>query len=231
MAPLAQLQDVTRVYPMGGALVHALRNLSFTLHEGEMTAVMGASGSGKSTLLNVLGTLDRPTSGSYRLDGTAVEGLDETALARLRNERLGFVFQSFNLLPSYSALENVELPMVYRGLRPAARRAQAEAALERVGLADRMDHRPSELSGGQQQRVAIARAIVNQPRILLADEPTGALDSATSKQVMELFGDLHAEGMTLLLVTHDAKVASYAERTVTFQDGRIVSDSREAAHV
>jgi putative ABC transport system ATP-binding protein len=229
MAPLAELEDVTRVYPMGGAQVYALRNLSFTLHEGELTAVMGASGSGKSTLLNVLGTLDRPTSGTYRLDGTAVERLDEGALARLRNERLGFVFQAFNLLPSYSALENVELPMVYRGLRPAARRARAAAALARVGLEERMHHRPSELSGGQQQRVAIARAIVNEPRILLADEPTGALDSSTSAQVMDLFGALHQEGITILIVTHDAKVASYAHRTVTFQDGRVLTDTREVA--
>lgn len=230
MMILAELEDVTRVYEMGGVPLHALRNLSFKLQEGEMTAVMGASGSGKSTLLNVLGTLDRPSSGRYRLDGVAVEGLDETALAKLRNERLGFVFQSFNLLASYSALENVELPMVYRGLRPAARRTRAEAALARVGLEDRMHHRPSELSGGQQQRVAIARAIVNEPRLLLADEPTGALDSTTSQQVMALFCDLHAEGMTLLLVTHDAKVARYAHRTVTFEDGRIISDTREPAH-
>ena len=213
---------------MGGAEVLALRDVCFTLEEGEMTAVVGASGSGKSTLLNVLGTLDRPSAGRYALDGTWVHELDEPSLAQIRNERIGFVFQAFNLLPSYSALENVELPMVYGGLRASERRERARDALCRVGLESRLDHRPAEMSGGQQQRVAIARALVNRPRLLLADEPTGALDSGNSEQVLELFSNLHAEGTTLLLVTHDSKVAQHAERVVTFEDGRIVSDSRKA---
>ncbi len=224
MTPLVRLEEVARVYRMGDVALHALRGISFSIQRGEMVAVMGASGSGKSTLLNVVGTLDRPDSGRYFLDGEAVEAYDEYALSELRNRKIGFVFQSFNLLPRYSAVENVELPMVYRGVSPSVRRRKALAALERVGLEGRVDHLPTELSGGQQQRVAIARAIVNQPLILLADEPTGALDSATTGQVMELFCQLHQEGMTVVLVTHDPSIARYAERVVTFKDGSIVSD-------
>jgi putative ABC transport system ATP-binding protein len=177
-------------------------------------------------MLNVVGTLDRPSTGRYLLDGEPVESLSEEARAKLRNQKIGFVFQSFNLLPRYSALENVELPMMYRGLSPSARRTKALAALARVGLAERVHHLPTELSGGQQQRVAIARAIVNEPLLLLADEPTGALDSATSEQVLGLFTELHGEGMTIVIVTHDASVAAYASRTVSFRDGQIVSDFR-----
>ncbi|MEL7370074.1 MAG: ABC transporter ATP-binding protein [Myxococcota bacterium] len=210
---------------MGGTEVQALRDISFSLDDGEMTAVVGRSGSGKSTLLNVLGTLDRPNAGRYALDGTWVHELDEPALAQIRNERIGFVFQAFNLLPSYSALENVELPMVYSGIRASQRSERARAALYRVGLEDRVDHRPNELSGGQQQRVALARALVNHPRLLLADEPTGALDTRNAEQVLELFSDLHDEGTTILLVTHDRRVAEHADRVVTFEDGRIVSDT------
>ncbi|MCC7383081.1 MAG: ABC transporter ATP-binding protein [Deltaproteobacteria bacterium] len=227
MPALVQLEDVTRVYRMGEVELRALRGVSFRLEAGEMAAIMGASGSGKSTLLNVVGTLDRPTRGRYFLDGEAVEGLAEVERSRLRNAKLGFVFQAFNLLPRYTALENVELPMVYRGVSPAQRRKKALAALERVGLQDRTGHLPSELSGGQQQRVAIARAIVNEPLLLLADEPTGALDSATTAQVMGLFSELHREGMAILIVTHDPQIGAYAPRTATFRDGVIVSDVRK----
>lgn len=214
---------------MGAVELCALRGVSLDVEAGELLAIMGASGSGKSTLLNILGTLDTPTAGHYRLDGQALEGLDEVARARVRGEKIGFVFQSFNLLPRYTALENVELPMSYRGVSPGPRRARARAALERVGLGERVHHLPSELSGGQQQRVAIARALVNEPRLLLADEPTGALDSATTTQVMRLFEELHQEGMTVVLVTHDASVAAHAQRTVTFRDGVIVSSLARSA--
>jgi putative ABC transport system ATP-binding protein len=225
---LIRLEEVARIYRMGDVELHALRTISFAIDRGEMVAIMGASGSGKSTLLNVIGTLDRPDSGRYFLDGEPVEGLDEYALSELRNRKIGFVFQSFNLLPRYTALENVELPMIYRGEGASLRRKKALAALERVGLEGRVDHLPSELSGGQQQRVAIARAIVNQPLLLLADEPTGALDSSTTEQVMELFCELHREGMTVVLVTHDPTIAAYAGRIVTFKDGEILSDLRKS---
>jgi putative ABC transport system ATP-binding protein len=206
--------------------VHAVRGVTLSIAAGEMVAIMGPSGSGKSTMLNVLGTLDRPTAGEYRLDGESVGELDEPALASLRNHKIGFVFQSFNLLPRETALENVELPMIYAGAARAARRRKAEAALARVGLAERMDHLPNQLSGGQQQRVSIARAIVNEPLLLLADEPTGALDSKTARQVMELLLDLHRSGMTVAVVTHDPAVAAYAGRVITFRDGHVVSDER-----
>lgn len=219
MSALIELDGVTRIYRMGEAELYALREVSLSIDRGEMVAIMGASGSGKSTLLNVIGTLDRPTSGRYTLDGQPTQQLDEQELSELRNAKIGFVFQSFNLLPRYTALENVELPMIYRGESPSARRKKALAALERVGLGERVHHLPNELSGGQQQRVAIARAVVNQPPLLLADEPTGALDSTTTVQVMELFASLHQEGMTVVLVTHDANIAAHAARVVTFKDG------------
>jgi putative ABC transport system ATP-binding protein len=221
---LIRFEKISKTYSMGEILVHALREVTFEVRVGEMVAIMGASGSGKSTMLNLLGTLDRPTSGRYFLDGEPVEALDEYELSALRNRKIGFVFQSFNLLPRDNALENVELPMIYAGESSAKRRKKAERALERVGLADRMDHLPNQLSGGQQQRVSIARAIVNEPLMLLADEPTGALDSATTKQVMELFCELHKQGMTVILVTHDPSIAEYAERVVRFKDGVIQSD-------
>jgi ABC-type lipoprotein export system ATPase subunit len=235
-APLIALEDLTKRYEMGtpaqraaglGQTVHALRGISLQIAQGEFVAVMGASGSGKSTLMNILGCLDQPTSGSYRLDAQAVEQMNGDALAALRNQRLGFVFQQFNLLPRASALENVELPLVYSGVPPAARRARALVALKRVGLAARAEHLPAELSGGQQQRVAIARALVNSPQLVLADEPTGALDSDTSADIMRLLRSLNDEGVTIVLVTHDADVAAWARRRLVFKDGLVVRDERE----
>jgi putative ABC transport system ATP-binding protein len=221
---IIELRQVSKVYHMGEIEVRALKSVDFVVRAGEMVAIMGASGSGKSTMLNLIGALDRPTEGEYLLDGEPVQDLDEYELAAVRNRKIGFVFQSFNLLARDSALENVELPMVYAGERRGARREKAKRALERVGLGDRMDHLPNQLSGGQQQRVSIARAIVNEPLLLLADEPTGALDSATTSQVMELFVQLHKQGMTVVLVTHDPSIARYAQRVVTFKDGVILSD-------
>ncbi len=225
---VVRLTNVDKTYLMGEVEVQAMRGVSLELERGEMVAIMGASGSGKSTTLNVIGTLDRPTKGQYFLDEEAVEELDEEALAELRNRKIGFVFQSFHLLPRLDAVANVELPLVYAGASRKARREKARAALSRVGLSEREDHLPNQLSGGQQQRVAIARAIVNEPVIILADEPTGALDSSTTKQVMELFCGLHEQGITVVLVTHDPAIAKYAQRTITFADGNIVSDSRAA---
>ena len=225
MPPVVQLVSVEKTYRMGEVDVHALRSVSLDLERGEMVAIMGASGSGKSTTLNVIGTLDRPSSGLYVLDGEPVGSLDEEALADLRNRKIGFVFQSFHLLPRLNAIANVELPMVYAGVSRRERRERARAALARVGLSEREDHLPNQLSGGQQQRVAIARAIVNDPVLLLADEPTGALDSATTRQVMALFQGLHEQGITVILVTHDPAIGSFAERVVTFADGAVVADT------
>jgi len=233
---LIQARHLCKTYPMGttaqlragtGQTVHALRGVSLDIAEGEMVAIMGASGSGKSTLMNILGCLDLPTSGSYLLAGEAVQGLAQDALASIRNRRIGFVFQQFNLLPRTSALENVELPLVYGGVPAAARRARAAAALERVGLGERLQHTPAELSGGQQQRVAIARALVNQPQLILADEPTGALDSQTSADIMQLLTTLNQQGMTVVLVTHEADIAAWARRTLVFRDGALVQDSAQ----
>jgi putative ABC transport system ATP-binding protein len=214
---------VFKVYGSGEAAVSALNDLCMSVRQGEYLAVMGTSGSGKSTAMNILGCLDRPSGGSYRLNGTAVENLSDDQLADLRNRELGFVFQQFHLLQELTALENVMLPMVYAGVSPAERQERAQAALKRVGLADRMQNRPNQLSGGQQQRVAVARAIINQPKLLLADEPTGALDSRTTSEVLDLFDELHRDqGMTILLVTHEHNVAERAERIVHFHDGRLV---------
>lgn len=224
--PLISVRDLSRVFDLDAGRVVALDNVNLDIEAGELLAIMGPSGSGKSTLMNLVGCLDRPTSGSYRLDGREVDNLDVDALAALRNKRIGFVFQQFNLLPRADALTNVELPMVYAGVGRQARRAKALAALARVGLADRASHRPSQLSGGQQQRVAIARALVNDPSLLLADEPTGALDSRTALEILALFQDLNREGVTVILVTHDAEVARHARRIVRFRDGRVVSDER-----
>jgi putative ABC transport system ATP-binding protein len=223
-APLLVARDLTKSYPLGGQTVHALRGVSLEIAEGDFVAIMGASGSGKSTLMNILGCLDQPTSGSYRLAGEAVEAMNGDALASIRNRRIGFVFQQFNLLPRTSAIENVELPMVYANVPPAERRERALASLQRVGLGERGDHTPSELSGGQQQRVAIARALVNRPQLILADEPTGALDSQTSEDIMRLLAELHDQGMTVVLVTHESDVAAWARRRLVFRDGQVIED-------
>jgi putative ABC transport system ATP-binding protein len=228
---LIELSGIEKKYALGENIVHALRGASLSVEKGEMVAIMGASGSGKSTMLNVIGTLDRPDAGTYVLDGESIESYDEVQLSELRNQKIGFVFQAFHLLPRDNALENVELPMVYAGERASVRRKRAMAALERVGLGDRVDHLPTQLSGGQQQRVSIARALVNDPVLLLADEPTGALDSATTGQVMDLFQELHKQGMTIVIVTHDANIAKYAARIVTFRDGIVISDERRASLV
>ncbi|TAH12699.1 MAG: ABC transporter ATP-binding protein [Curvibacter sp.] len=210
---------------MGGQTVHALRGVSLDIAEGEMVAIMGASGSGKSTLMNILGCLDQPSAGSYLLADEPVQDMAPDALASIRNRRIGFVFQQFNLLPRTSALENVELPMVYAGVPAAQRHQRAQAALEQVGLGQRTGHTPAELSGGQQQRVAIARALVNQPQLILADEPTGALDSQTSEDIMQLLTELNRQGMTVVLVTHEADIAAWARRTLVFKDGLMVEDT------
>ena len=224
--PLVALEHVVKTYRMGDVQVHALRGVSLTIERGEFTAVMGASGSGKSTLMNILGCLDRPTSGRYLLEGREVSSLSPDELAGIRNRTLGFVFQNFNLLPRTSALENVELPLLYAGLSTAERHARATESLGRVGLAERAHHHPNQMSGGQQQRVAIARALVNRPRVILADEPTGNLDSRTSVEVMALFQELGRSGITVLLVTHEPDIAEYASRVVTMRDGHVLSDAR-----
>jgi putative ABC transport system ATP-binding protein len=228
---LMKLEKVSRVYALGGEPVKALDNVDFEANEGDLLAVMGASGSGKSTMMNVLGCLDRPTSGRYLLDAQEVSVMSRDQLARVRNRTIGFVFQSFNLLTRTSALENVELPLLYGGVASAERSKRAREALEQVGLGQRILHHPNQLSGGQQQRVAIARAIVGRPKVILADEPTGNLDSRTSVEVMALFQRLWKEGMTVLLVTHESDVAAYASRVITMKDGKVRSDVRQTPRV
>jgi putative ABC transport system ATP-binding protein len=227
--PLIETSKVSKVYRMGDVEVHALRDVSLTISEGESVAVMGPSGSGKSTLMNILGCLDRPSSGDYWLAGGEVSQLDRNALARLRNRTLGFVFQSFNLLSRTTALENVELPLLYAGVSARERHSRAREALARVGLGERMHHHPNQMSGGQQQRVAVARALVTRPRLIVADEPTGNLDSRTSVEIMALFQELGRTGITLLLVTHESDIARYASRVVVMHDGRVQSDERQIA--
>jgi len=222
---LIELTDLHKIYESGANAVHAVRGLNITVAQGEYLAIMGASGSGKSTLLNMLGALDVPTRGTFRLAGQVTSNLDRDELAALRNTYIGFVFQNFNLLTRSTALENVELPMVYAGISKSKRRAAALEALAKVDLADRAEHLPSQMSGGQQQRVAIARSLVNKPRLLLADEPTGNLDSRTSQDIMRIIKELHeGEGLTVILVTHDPGVASYAERVIVLRDGKIIAD-------
>jgi putative ABC transport system ATP-binding protein len=221
---LIELRDVRKIYRMGVEEVHALDGLDLDIEAGEYVAVMGPSGSGKSTLMNLVGCLDTPTSGSYVLNEKQVDGMSDEELAEIRNQEIGFVFQTFNLLSRTSALENVELPLIYSGMPRRERRARATEALERVGLGDRMHHQPNELSGGQRQRVAVARALVNDPSILLADEPTGNLDSVTSAEIMALFDELHAGGNTVILVTHEADIAEHARRRVVLRDGKVVQD-------
>lgn len=221
------IRDIVKTYIMGDSTVQALAGISLTIEQGEFTAIMGPSGSGKSTLMNILGCLDRPTSGSYKLDGAEVASLNDDALAVTRNRKIGFVFQNFNLLPRMSALQNVALPMTYAGMPKKERLARAQVALEKVGLGSRMNHRPNELSGGQRQRVAIARALVNEPTLLLADEPTGNLDSRSGDEIMSIFCDLNNHGRTVVVVTHEPDIAAYTRRVVTFRDGLIVRDERK----
>jgi len=221
--PLIHARDLRKTYHVGDQVVHALDGLDLDIHANEYVALMGPSGSGKSTLMNMLGCLDSPTSGRYILNDQDVSRLEDDALADIRNREIGFVFQTFNLLPRYTALENVALPMVYAGMGKAERMARAEEVLHQVGLGDRMDHRPNELSGGQRQRVAVGRALVMKPSIILADEPTGNLDTATSQEVMELFGDIQKAGNTVILVTHEEDISAYAHRTVRLRDGRVDS--------
>ncbi|HTG36114.1 MAG TPA: ABC transporter ATP-binding protein [Thermoanaerobaculia bacterium] len=225
---LIDLRGIYKVYDMGAEKVHALNGVDLEVERGEYVAIMGSSGSGKSTLMNLLGCLDTPSDGSYILNGTAVQELDDSELAAIRNKEIGFVFQTFNLLARTDALHNVELPLIYAGLSRAERRERAKRALERVGLGSRMNHQPNELSGGQRQRVAIARALVNDPSILLADEPTGNLDSATSEEIMHLFDELHQAGNTVVLVTHEPDIAEHAWRKVMLRDGKVTSDQPTA---
>jgi putative ABC transport system ATP-binding protein len=228
---IIRLAGITREYVMGSEKVLALRGVDLEIQRNEYVAIMGPSGSGKSTMMNMLGCLDTPSGGQYWLNGQEVSTMVDDDLARVRNREIGFVFQTFNLLPRATALANVELPLVYAGVSTRERKRRAEAALERVGLGNRMDHRPNELSGGQRQRVAIARALVNEPSILLADEPTGNLDSATSVEIMRVFGSLHAQGQTVILVTHEPDIAAHAHRVVVLRDGKVDSDRRNESPV
>lgn len=221
---MIQLKNIEKIYNLGGEPVHALQSVSLEIAAGEYVAIMGSSGSGKSTLMHIIGCLDQPDNGTYKLDGQEVQSLSEDELADVRNKKIGFVFQQFNLLPRMDALENVTLPLIYAGLTPAKRTERAANMLRLVGLGERMGHRPSQLSGGQQQRVSIARALVNKPAVLLADEPTGALDSQTSEEIMALLAELHKEGTTIILVTHEPDIATFAHRLVKLKDGLITSD-------
>jgi len=224
--PVIHVSDLQRRYVMGGGHIDALRSVNLDVNRNEYLAIMGQSGSGKSTLMNILGCLDRPTAGEYWLNGESVSAMNDTQLARIRNREIGFVFQTFNLLPRMTALANVEVPLIYAGQRARERRELAASALAKVGLADRMHHRPSEMSGGQRQRVAVARALVTSPSILLADEPTGNLDSSTGEEIMRLFDELHRDGNTLIVVTHEEHIARHASRVVRLSDGDVVSDTR-----
>jgi putative ABC transport system ATP-binding protein len=228
MGEVVRITDITKVYQMGEEQVHALRGVSLGVSEGEFVAIMGSSGSGKSTCMHILGCLDRPTSGQYLLDGLAVENMSKSELAEIRNKKLGFVFQGFNLLSRTSALENVELPLVYGRMPAAERRARCLHALEMVGLAGRAGHLPNQLSGGQQQRVAIARALAGEPAVILADEPTGNLDSKMSEEIMDIFARLNGQGKTIIMVTHEPDIAAHAGRRITFKDGIIVDDTGPA---
>ena len=228
--PLIETRDLWKTYVMGDEEIHALRGVSISIERGEYVAIMGPSGSGKSTLMNLIGCLDTPSKGTYLLNGKMVSEMNDNELARIRNEEIGFVFQTFNLLPRASALHNVELPLVYAGMSKSARIEQAKAAIETVELTHRMNHKPNELSGGQRQRVAIARALVNNPSILLADEPTGNLDSKTGVEIMALFARLHQAGNTIIVVTHEPDIAAYAHRVIAIRDGEVAKDVRQEPH-
>lgn len=230
MSEVIQIRDVTKFYVMGQEVIKALNGVSLDVYRNEYVALMGPSGSGKSTLMNILGCLDTPTAGSYILNGHDVSNLVDDELAEIRNKEIGFVFQTFNLLPRLSALENVELPLIYAGLTSSDRRARAKEVLEQVGLGNRITHKPNELSGGQRQRVAIARALVNGPSIILADEPTGNLDTKTSVEIMEMLNEIHANGNTVILVTHEEDIAEYAHRVVRMRDGKVESDELNKSH-
>lgn len=223
---MIKIEELSKTYANGQIRVEALKSIDLSVPEGEFLAIMGPSGSGKSTLMNIIGCLDRPSSGSYVLDGVSIKSLDEDQLSEIRNQKIGFVFQTFNLLPRLDCVRNVELPMFYAGVKPAVSRKRSLEALERVGLLDHARHRPNQLSGGQRQRVAIARALVNNPRILLADEPTGNLDSRSGIEVMALFEELHLQGRTIVLVTHEAEIAGHAQRIIHFRDGRLVKSQQ-----
>jgi putative ABC transport system ATP-binding protein len=225
---MIQLTSITKSYQMGSQVVHALRGIDLTIYKGEMVAIMGPSGSGKSTLMNIIGALDLPTSGVYILDGVDVSHMSDDQLARIRNRKIGFVFQQFNLLPRTSALKQVALPLMYAGYGRSERNERARAALETMGLGDRIDHRPDELSGGQQQRVAIARALATEPSIILADEPTGALDTRTGNDILDIFTQLHDRGITIVMVTHESEVAMHAQRTIWLRDGLVQEHEKEA---
>ena len=227
MGVLVEIEDMCKIYNPGENEVRALDHVSVSIEEGEFVAIIGQSGSGKSTLMNMLGCLDVPTSGRYILNGQDVSALDDNELSDIRNQEIGFIFQGFNLIPNLTALENVELPLIYRGVGKTARNQLSKAALEKVGLANRMHHKPSEMSGGQQQRVAIARAIAQAPPVILADEPTGNLDSGSTREIMEILEELHGEGRTVILITHDNEIAARAKRVIKIKDGRIASDSGE----
>lgn len=224
--PIIDIKGITRDFPLGNEIIHVLKGIDLTINKGEYVALMGPSGSGKSTLMNLLGCLDTPTGGSYVLNGKDVSKMHDDELAEIRNKEIGFVFQTFNLLPRTTALDNVALPMVYAGYKKPERNARATEVLTQVGLQDRMDHKPNQLSGGQRQRVAVARALVNRPSIILADEPTGNLDSKTSVEIMNLFNEIHANGNTVILVTHEEDIAAYAHRVIRLRDGVIESDNK-----
>lgn len=223
--PVVELTDITKVYGSGDSEVRAVNGVSLTIEQGDYVAIMGASGSGKSTLMNIIGALDVATSGTYRIDGVDIGNLSDDALSIVRNRRIGFIFQSFNLIPRMSALGNVELPLMYRGTKRSVRRDKARSALTSVGLAERMHHMPNELSGGQQQRVAVARALAMEPSLMLADEPTGNLDSTSTRDVLDLFDQVHAQGSTIVIITHEDEVAARAQRVITLLDGRVAQDS------
>jgi putative ABC transport system ATP-binding protein len=229
MSSIIKIENISKVYDTGAVQVHALRDVNLSIEQGDFVAIMGQSGSGKSTLMNILGCLDRPTSGVYELDGINISKMESRELSSIRNKKIGFVFQSFNLIPRTSSLKNVELPMIYAKIGKKERRERAIELLEKVGLGERLDHMPNEISGGQKQRIAIARALANKPAIILADEPTGNLDTSSSEEIMNIFTELNKEGVTVIVVTHEDNIAKYTKRTIRFRDGQIIEDRRRGS--